>query len=113
MSVGLQKFASSQQGQLKHSHHHRQMVVSTDALSLDGLLDSVSSCGSFSSPPNSPIKAIRTKTYFGNYGLFMRKVPRRYDTMDSLNLIPSVTCRRYYSEESTTATADDDDAADG
>lgn len=82
MSVGLQKFASSQQGQLKHSHHHhRQMVVSTDALSLDGLLDSVSSCGSFSSPPNSPIKAIRTKTYFGNYGLFMRKVPRRYDTI--------------------------------
>lgn len=42
------------------------MVVSTDALSLDGLLDSVSSCGSFSSPPQTPIKAIRTKTYFGN-----------------------------------------------
>lgn len=62
--VALQKFASQLQHQ-HHHHHHRQMAVSTDALSLDGLLDSVSSCGSFSSPPNTPIKAIRTKTYFG------------------------------------------------
>ncbi|GAB0087499.1 hypothetical protein DMENIID0001_018090 [Sergentomyia squamirostris] len=40
------------------SAHHmpHTMATSTDALSLDGLLDSVSSGGSFSSPPNTPKK---------------------------------------------------------
>lgn len=34
----------------------RPLMTSNDALSLDGLLDTVSSCGSFHSPPNSPLK---------------------------------------------------------
>uniref|UniRef100_A0A1B0EVC3 Uncharacterized protein n=1 Tax=Lutzomyia longipalpis TaxID=7200 RepID=A0A1B0EVC3_LUTLO len=40
------------------SAHHmpHTMTTSTDALSLDGILDSVSSGGSFSSPPNTPKK---------------------------------------------------------